>query len=279
MAIVAIPTTFLLIWPLATVTDVSVIVQFLVALIGLGIAIDYALLVVVRWREERLRAGTTNEAAVVARDAARGPAVVFSGTTVAISLLALVVAAGARPAQHRHRRHADRAGQRRGRHHAAAGRAGDRSARGSTGATRGRDRPREPRLVGLGANGRAPPLDRGGRVDRRPRRARRRGLHDPARQPARRLARPDGPGARRTRAARRPRASAPGRCRRSRRSSAPAIPRPSPRALAGVDGVQRRGRPRRLAPRRHRARHGHPDRGRQLGRGPRDARPRPRRDR
>ena len=65
MAIVAIPTTFLLIWPLATVTDVSVIVKFLVALIGLAIAIDYALLVVVRWREERLRPETSNDAAVV----------------------------------------------------------------------------------------------------------------------------------------------------------------------------------------------------------------------
>ena len=38
-----------------SVTDVSVVVQFLVALVGLGIAIDYALLVVVRWREERRR--------------------------------------------------------------------------------------------------------------------------------------------------------------------------------------------------------------------------------
>ena len=36
MALVAIPTTFLLIWPLATATDVSVIVKFLVALVGLG---------------------------------------------------------------------------------------------------------------------------------------------------------------------------------------------------------------------------------------------------
>ena len=90
MAFVAIPTTFLLIWPLASVTDVSVIVQFLVALIGLGIAIDYALLVVVRWREERQQPDVTNETAV--RNAMRhaGSAVVFSGTTVAISLLALV---------------------------------------------------------------------------------------------------------------------------------------------------------------------------------------------
>jgi putative drug exporter of the RND superfamily len=90
MAIVAIPTTFLLIWPLATVTDVSVIVKFLAALIGLAIAIDYALLVVVRWREERLRENTTNEAAVVKAMQHAGRAVVFSGSTVAISLLALV---------------------------------------------------------------------------------------------------------------------------------------------------------------------------------------------
>ena len=90
MALVAIPTTFLLIWPIASVTDVSVIVQFLVALIGLGIAIDYALLVVVRWREERQQPNVTNDEAV--RNAMRhaGSSVVFSGTTVAISLLALL---------------------------------------------------------------------------------------------------------------------------------------------------------------------------------------------
>jgi len=91
MALVAIPTTFLLVWPLASVTDVSVIIQFLVALIGLGIAIDYALLVVVRWREERQRPDVTNEAAVRSAMQHAGTAVVFSGTTVAISLLALLV--------------------------------------------------------------------------------------------------------------------------------------------------------------------------------------------
>ena len=90
MALVAIPTTFLLVWPLASVTDVSVIVQFLVALIGLGIAIDYALLVVVRWREERQRPDVTNEMAVRNAMQHAGTAVVFSGTTVAISLLALL---------------------------------------------------------------------------------------------------------------------------------------------------------------------------------------------
>ncbi|CAA9509537.1 MAG: hypothetical protein AVDCRST_MAG67-2640 [uncultured Solirubrobacteraceae bacterium] len=90
MAFVAIPTTFLLVWPVASVTDVSVIVQYLVALIGLGIAIDYALLVVVRWREERRRPNVTNDVAVRNAMQHAGSSVVFSGTTVAISLLALV---------------------------------------------------------------------------------------------------------------------------------------------------------------------------------------------
>ena len=90
MALVAVPTTFLLIWPVAAVTDVSVIVQFLVALIGLGIAIDYALLVVVRWREERQQPNVSNEIAVRNAMQHAGSAVVFSGTTVAISLLALL---------------------------------------------------------------------------------------------------------------------------------------------------------------------------------------------
>jgi putative drug exporter of the RND superfamily len=90
MAIVAVPTTFLLIWPVTAITDVSVIVQFLVALIGLGIAIDYALLVVVRWREERLQPNVSNDSAVRTAMQHAGSAVVFSGTTVAISLLALL---------------------------------------------------------------------------------------------------------------------------------------------------------------------------------------------
>ncbi len=88
MALVAIPTTFLLVWPLTALTDVSVIVKFLIALVGLAIAIDYALLVVVRWREERER--VSDEQAVVNAMEHAGKAVVFSGTTVGISLLALV---------------------------------------------------------------------------------------------------------------------------------------------------------------------------------------------
>ncbi|WP_410959530.1 MMPL family transporter, partial [Salmonella sp. SAL4432] len=52
MAICSILTTFLLVYGLVQVSDVSPIGQFLVALIGLGVSIDYALLIVVRWREE-----------------------------------------------------------------------------------------------------------------------------------------------------------------------------------------------------------------------------------
>jgi putative drug exporter of the RND superfamily len=89
MAVVSIMTTFLVVWGLTTLTEVSPIVQFLVALIGLGVAIDYALLVVVRWREERAH-GLQGDAAVQRAMETAGRAVVFSGTTVAVGLLALV---------------------------------------------------------------------------------------------------------------------------------------------------------------------------------------------
>ncbi len=89
MAVVSILTTFLVVWGLTTVTEVSPIVQFLIALIGLGVSIDYALIVVVRWREERAH-GLDNEAAVQRAMETAGRAVVFSGTTVAIGLLALI---------------------------------------------------------------------------------------------------------------------------------------------------------------------------------------------
>ena len=60
---IAILVTFLAVWGLTAVTDVSFVVQFLVGLIGLGVAIDYALLITTRWREERAR-GADNVAAV-----------------------------------------------------------------------------------------------------------------------------------------------------------------------------------------------------------------------
>src|SRR5690348_2959308 len=86
---VSILTTFLLLAGLTAVTDVSFIVEYLVALIGLGVAIDYSLLVLTRWREERAN-GRDRAQAVVAAMSAAGRSVLFSGLTVAVALLALV---------------------------------------------------------------------------------------------------------------------------------------------------------------------------------------------
>jgi hypothetical protein len=66
VAAVAIPACFLAIFGLSEITSVSVIMQYLAALIGLGVAIDYSLLLVTRWREE-LAASHSGEAAVVRR--------------------------------------------------------------------------------------------------------------------------------------------------------------------------------------------------------------------
>ena len=61
----------------------------LVFLIGLGIAIDYSLLVIYRFREELTRGGDV-EAAIVRTMQTAGRAVVFSGATVAIGLALLL---------------------------------------------------------------------------------------------------------------------------------------------------------------------------------------------
>jgi len=90
IAAVAILTTFLAVLGLTGLVEVSFIVQFLVALIGLGVAVDYSLLVVTRWREE-LAAGQDREQAVHRAMATAGRAVVTSGGTVAVGLLALVL--------------------------------------------------------------------------------------------------------------------------------------------------------------------------------------------
>src|SRR5204863_6434274 len=61
----------------------------LVQLIGLGIAIDYSLLVVYRFREELGRNGSVDDAIVRTMQTA-GRAVIFSGATVAIGLALLL---------------------------------------------------------------------------------------------------------------------------------------------------------------------------------------------
>ncbi len=90
MALPTILVTFLLIYLLEQLTPVSNLMQYLVAFIGLGIAIDYSLLIVTRWREERER-GVEHTAAIVAASGSAGRAVVLSGVTVAIGLLSLPI--------------------------------------------------------------------------------------------------------------------------------------------------------------------------------------------
>jgi RND superfamily putative drug exporter len=90
IAAVSILTTLLVVLGLTYVTDMSFIVEFLVSLVGLGVAVDYSLLLVTRWREERAH-GLPNEAAVVKAAGTAGRAAALSGLTVAIALMALVV--------------------------------------------------------------------------------------------------------------------------------------------------------------------------------------------
>jgi putative drug exporter of the RND superfamily len=89
VAAASIMATFAMLLPLTYLGDFSAIVQFLIALIGLGVAIDYSLLLVTRWREERL-GGRGNHDAVVAAMQTAGHTVLVSGVTVTIGLLALV---------------------------------------------------------------------------------------------------------------------------------------------------------------------------------------------
>jgi RND superfamily putative drug exporter len=81
----AIPVTLGIIWIFANFMELSTYLQNLVMLIGLGIAIDYSLFIVYRYREER-RGGLAKEDAIVRTMVTAGRAVVFSGTAVAIGL-------------------------------------------------------------------------------------------------------------------------------------------------------------------------------------------------
>ena len=89
IAVAAILNTFTLVWALTYFTNVSIIVQFLIALVGLGLAIDYALLMIFRFRDE-LRDGNDVETALVETMTHAGRSVIVSGSTVAIGLLAMV---------------------------------------------------------------------------------------------------------------------------------------------------------------------------------------------
>ena len=89
-AIASILNTFTLVYLLTQITDVSIIVQFLIALVGLGVSIDYALLMIFRFREE-LRHGNSTEDSIVSTMQHAGRSVIVSGSTVAVGLLSMVL--------------------------------------------------------------------------------------------------------------------------------------------------------------------------------------------
>ncbi len=71
-------------------TDVSIFALNLSTAMGLALAIDYTLLIVSRYREE-LAGGATREAALARTMATAGRTVLFSATTVALSMSAMVL--------------------------------------------------------------------------------------------------------------------------------------------------------------------------------------------
>jgi RND superfamily putative drug exporter len=83
-------TTLLLLDLLTHVMDIDSFAINIVTGLGLGLAIDYSLFLVTRFREELAWSGST-EQALTATMGAIGPMVVFSGLTVAVSLISLTV--------------------------------------------------------------------------------------------------------------------------------------------------------------------------------------------
>ncbi len=89
-ALVSVMGTFLALFLISRVTNVSIYSINLTTALGLGLAIDYSLFIVSRFREE-LTAGRSTDEAVVRTVETAGRTVAFSALTVAASLAALLV--------------------------------------------------------------------------------------------------------------------------------------------------------------------------------------------
>ncbi len=85
VASVAVPGTLFILWGLTYVTDVQLFALNAATMLGIGLAVDYALLVVYRFREERA-AGLDVTAATTRTVKTAGVTVLFSGITVALAL-------------------------------------------------------------------------------------------------------------------------------------------------------------------------------------------------
>ena len=88
IGVTAILGTFFGLYLLTLITDVSIFALNLTTGLGLGLGIDYALLIVNRFREE-LRRGISREDAIVNTMRSAGKTVFYSGLTVVLTLIAL----------------------------------------------------------------------------------------------------------------------------------------------------------------------------------------------
>ena len=82
--------SFLIIYIFTLFTDVSVFALNLITGLGLGLGIDYALLIVNRFREE-LHAGKSVDESIIATVATAGKTVFYSGLTVFVTLASLLL--------------------------------------------------------------------------------------------------------------------------------------------------------------------------------------------
>jgi len=89
IGITAIIGTFFVMYLLTLFTDVSIFVLNLTTGLGLGLGIDYALLIVNRFREE-LAKGLSKESAIVNTMKTAGKTVFYSGLTVVVTLISLI---------------------------------------------------------------------------------------------------------------------------------------------------------------------------------------------
>jgi RND superfamily putative drug exporter len=89
VAVVAVAGALLILLGVSEVADISVYSVNVITMLGLGLAVDYSLLVISRFREERA-AGHEPPAAIERTLATAGRTVAFSGLTVAASLCGLL---------------------------------------------------------------------------------------------------------------------------------------------------------------------------------------------
>ena len=88
LGFVSVLVTGALIFALSQVMEMSVFVTNMASMIGIGVAVDYSLFIVARYREE-VAAGRSHDEARSVAMATSGLAVLFSGLTVIVSLAGL----------------------------------------------------------------------------------------------------------------------------------------------------------------------------------------------